>query len=289
MSDSSHNSWKLVSFGDKISSVIRMISMSAGQLWRLGAVLLVAGLLSGAVVTMLSSAGDGNAFIAIVLMIPIAVLFAAFIPAMVIMLHQTITQGVVPSWRDALRSGFSTIGPVIVASLLYTLIQFVIFMAALLLVFLLALILGADIDNNNALIGFVNLFGVIIFPIIDGYVGFYLLAVILHQKRGVEALRYSYQIVKGRWFHVLFNKIGIAIVVYMVVVIGMVISFIPRIFSGGSLYDTGVLGIIVGFGFDLFNIVSVVVAGIAYLGFLMVLYMSLHDAYEQRMTPQTHE
>lgn len=288
MSDSSHNSWKLVSFGDKISSVIRMISMSAGQLWRLGAVLLVAGLLSGVVFEI---ARDFNELIAIVLMVPIAVLFAAVIPAMVIMLHHTITHGVVPSWRDALRSGFSTIGPVIVASLLYTLIQFVIFMAALLVVFLLTLILGADIDNNNALVGFTNLFGVIIFPIIDGYVGFYLLAVILHQKRGVEALRYSYQIVKGRWFHVLFNKIGIsifiAILIYMAVAIGILIPLI--ISSAISLNGAGILAGILGVGFGVFSIVAYVIAGIAYLGFLMVLYMSLHDAYEQRMTPQTHE
>jgi hypothetical protein len=290
MSDMHHDEWRLATFGERISTMFRVISMSASQLWRLIAVVVassaVVGLLSGIIETLVN---DGSVFsslvntlLLILVMIAVSLLSFATYLAIAVIAYRTISPHGVPTWREALTEGFARLVSVIWAALVYA-FMFTLFSAGLFGVLsILALVSGTNVFSDNTMI-FVLAYVVVLIGIIaiDGYVGFYWLAVIVDNKRGLDAVRYSYQLVKGRWLRVLFNKIGIGVVLYLVFVVGTAISFIPRIFSDTSPFEAGAFGIIAGLGFGLLNLTTYVLTGIGYLVYLTVLYISLQRESEQ--------
>jgi hypothetical protein len=268
--------------------------MSASQLWRLIAVVVassaVVGLLSGIIETLVN---DGSVFsslvntlLLILVMIAVSLLSFATYLAIAVIAYRTISPHGVPTWREALTEGFARLVSVIWAALVYA-FMFTLFSAGLFGVLsILALVSGTNVFSDNTMI-FVLAYVVVLIGIIaiDGYVGFYWLAVIVDNKRGLDAVRYSYQLVKGRWLRVLFNKIGIGVVLYLVVIIGAVISLIPsfisQIFPDTSLFVASAFGMIVG----VVNMTTYVLTGIGYLVYLTVLYISLQRESEQHTAP----
>ena len=123
--------------------------------------------------------------------------------------------------------------------------------------------------------------------IADVYVGFYWLAVIGLQKRGLDALIYSYQLVKGRWGWVLLNKMAVWLVLCLLFLFGLVITYISMFFVdglSGSLFGIDMFFRSTWVGFGLFNL-TVVMTGSAYMIFLIVLHNSLQRESEQRTAP----
>lgn len=294
MSDIHHDEWRLATFGERITTMFRVISMNTSQLWRLIAMVVASSVVVGGLLGVFDALiNDVSVFsslvrtaLVVLVIIAVSVLSFCIYLAIVISAYRTITHRGVLTWREALTEGFAHLGSVMWAAFLYLLMLVALIVVLLVALSILAFALGANLlEDYTPVWGFVYVAIVLGFPIIDGYVGFYWLAVIVDNKRGLDALRHSYQLVKGRWFRVLFNKIGIGVVLYLVFVIGTVISFIPRIFSDTNPFDAGAFGIIAGVGFGLVNLMTSVVIGIGYLVYLTVLYISLQRESEQHTAP----
>lgn len=291
MSDMHHDEWRLATFGARITTMFRVISMSARQLWPLIVMVLVlsivAGWLSGMIETYVDDGSSDWSFFSTLLIILVMIALGVFsfcvCLASAIIAYRITMRHDVPTWHEALSEGIDHLDSVIWVALMY-LLPFVAYAVGLLVVLTIVDTATNGFEETSLIVSVVFTATLIGLAIADVYVGFYWLAVIGLQKRGLDALIYSYQLVKGRWGWVLLNKIGIVVVLCLIFLVGvgivlvasLILYFIP---SDAITFDS--VNIVV---FGLLNL-TVVMTGSAYMAFLIVLYKSLQCEDEPRTAP----
>jgi hypothetical protein len=294
MSDMHHDEWRLATFGARITTMFRVISMSARQLWSLIVMVLVlsvvAGWLSGMIETYVNDGRSDWSFVStllnILVMIALGVFSFCVCLASAIIAYRTIMQHDVPTWREALSEGIDRLDSVVWVALIY-LLPFVAYAVGLLVMLTIVDAAINGFEEISLIMSVVCAATLIGLAIADVYVGFYWLAVIGLQKRGLDALIYSYQLVKGRWRWVLLNKMAVWLVLCLLFLFGLVITYISMFFVdglSGSLFGIDMFFRSTWVGFGLFNL-TVVMTGSAYMIFLIVLHNSLQRESEQRSAP----
>lgn len=286
-----HDEWRLVTFGDRMMAILRVIAMSARQLLPLIIMVFscstVAILLSGMIETYVNDGSSDWSFVSTLLTILVIIAFGVFsfwiCLTIAIIAYRTIMYDCVPTWREALCEGFDRLDAVVWESLIY-LLPFVAY-AVVLFDALMIIDTGANGFGATSLIMSVIFIAILIGLVVaDAYVGFYWLAMIGENKRGVDALRSSYQLVRSRWRWVLLNKIAIGVVLCLIFLLGIGIALIVSLLFYTSLLDSSAFDIGTWVSIGLFNL-TFVITGSAYMAFLIVLYKSLQCMDEQHIAP----
>lgn len=289
MSDMHHDEWQLATFGERITTTFRVIWMSARQLWPLIVVALVAcivgGWLSGMIETYIN---DGSPYwysissqLQMLNVSALYVLFFGIYLIIAMIAYLMVMQQGVTTWRQVLGEWFAHLRSVMWVVLIYVLI--VVAFAAGLFGVLMSFGVVYGYEDPMLMMSVALIVILIGLAIADVYVGFYWSAVMMHNKRGFDALYYSYQLVKGRWLWVLLNKMAVWLVLCLVFLVCIQISFFM-----GSLY-TLLFGYV---SFDTNYIIffsqinlSIFITGIVYVVYLIVLSISLQHEPEQYTAP----
>jgi len=291
MSDIHPDEWRLATFGEKIIMTFHIIWMSARQLWPLIIVALVAcivgGWLSGMIETYIN---DGSPYwysissqLQMLNVSALYVLFFGIYLIIAMIAYLMVMHHGVPTWRQVLGEWFAHLRSVMWVVLIYVLI--VVAFAAGLFGVLMSFGIVYGYEDPMLMVSVVLTVILTGLAIADVYVGFYWSSVMMHNKRGFDALYYSYQLVKGRWLWVLLNKMAVWLVLCLVFLVCIGISIVMV-----SLY-TSLFGY---FSFDTNNIIffsqinlSIFITGIVYVVYLIVLSISLSLQHEpeQRTAP----
>lgn len=291
MSDMHNDEWRLVTFSERITAMLRVVSMSMRQLWPLIIIVLVisivVGWLFGAFETYVNDGSTYWSKFSTLLKIVSAVWLMVFSFGMclsiAIIAYHTIMQHGVPTWREAFREGFDHLESVMWVALIYLLIVATSVVGSLIVLTIVDTATNG-FEDTSLIVSVVLIATLIGFVIIDGYAGFYWLAVIGQQRRGLDALHYSYHIVKGRWGWVLLNKIGVMVVLCLISLVGIGIVAIGGLILYAIPADAVTFDSVNIVLFGLLNLIAVI-TGSAYMTFLAVLYKSLRHASAQHTAP----
>lgn len=294
MSDMHNDEWRLTTLGERIIMTFRIIWMSARQVWPLIVMVLVVSIVTGWVSELIETyINDGSpewfsisSQLIVLIMIALAVFSLGICLAIAIVAYRTIMQHDVPTWRDALSEGFDRLDSVVWVTLTY-LLPFVAYAVVLLGVLTIVDTATSGFEKTSLIVSVVFTATLIGLVIADAYVGFYWLAVIGENKRGLDAIRYSYQLVKGRWLWVLLNKMAVWLVLCLLFLVGLAITYISMFFV--DALSAILLGIDIVYrstwvGFGMLNL-TIVLTGSAYMTFLIVLHNALLRKYTQRTPP----
>jgi hypothetical protein len=289
MSDMYHDEWRLATFGGRIATTFRIISMSTRQLWPLIIMALVACIVGGWLSIMIETyINDGSPYwysissqLQNLTVSALYVLFFGIYLIIAMIAYLMVMQQGVTTWRKVLSEWFAHLRSVMWVILIYVLIVVVFAVGLFGVLISFGLVYGYD---DGMLMMSVALTVILTgWVIADVYVGFYWSAVMMHNKRGFEALYYSYHLVKGRWLWVLLNKMAVWLVLCPVFLVCIVTSFFMQ-----SLY-TSLFG---DLSFDAYYATffsqinfSIFITGMVYVVYVIVLSISLQYEPEQHTAP----
>lgn len=289
MSDMHHDEWQLATFGERITTTFRVIWMSARHLWPLIIVALVLCIVGGWLSIMIETyINDGSPYwysiSSQLQMLNVSALyvflFGIYLIIAMIAYLMVMQQGVT-TWRQVLGEWFAHLRSVMWVVLIYVLIvvAFAVGLFGVLMSF--GIVYGYE---DPMLMMSVALIVILIgLAIADVYVGFYWSAVMMHNKRGFDALYYSYQLVKGRWLWVLLNKMAVWLVLCVIFLVCIQISFfmssLYTLLFGYVSFDANYTIFFSQVNFSLF------ITGIIYVVYVIVFSISLQHEPEQRTAP----
>ena len=278
------------SFEYKLRLMFRLTKTVLITLWPLSAMLLFLSQCIGILGSLISGKANESILPIFYLGMALSILLVSIviivmIPSVIVLTNDIVEGRAIRAWTQIIREGISSIGKLIVTTLVFFLIPIGV------LILLTGAQIGTEIISNflsSSNNFFVNLFiGInslaasllllcwyILVLIIRVYWGFYPYVVIINQQVGWQALKFSYRRLKGHWLEVVILDFVLSIVL---AISGIPIAIIAFIVS----LPFSIFGINTS---DAFQLLVFIPLTVAYIIFQLLLFKS-YDTSAEATTP----